>query len=492
MLLLGLLPTCNEPADPSGDAEPVLGTVQQALDGGSTQASAELHEFSLELPAGIAPEEVAATALETLDLRDRIRLESESGDALATSTLGNVLLGNDANVESMVSGGNVSLGDRSTATGSVLATGTITKGNQTVILGDEVDGATTTPHSTLNWDVIVPPPLEGDQMLEPDTRQALAPASYGSLSIKSRAKLYLRTGSYFASSLSIEPDAELVVDDQAGPVVLYVQDYLSFKGRIGGTQDTLPQLLVVYTGSATTFIEASFLGTIVAALWQLCAGTSLAEVVGPPPDADLRLDRTTCTACPPGQISDPQGNCVACPANTVVEGNTCAGCDPNTGIIDAGQCCGFDRDVDVAALDPATNQRGCDPTASLGDCGIRTLHASHLDAYLDGGRSGQVVFKILSTAGDACVGQTLEIDVFQRDASGNWAPWATLIGTGQLGPGGACVFNPPLEIPVPDTAITGGLTDVLAVGRTLDTPAQPFIVTMDPQFTPLWACGDIE
>jgi hypothetical protein len=48
---------------------------------------------------------------------------------------------------------------------------------------------------------------------------------------------------------------------------------------------------------------------------------------GSPPDPDLRIDVATCTACPPGQVSDDSGVCVSCPSGESIVGNQCVTCN---------------------------------------------------------------------------------------------------------------------------------------------------------------------
>jgi hypothetical protein len=75
------------------------------------------------------------------------------------------------------------------------------------------------------------------------------------------------------------------------------------------------------------------------ATWQACTEPIEGQdIVGPPPDADLRLDAATCQVCPAGTISDPSGQCLPCNANEVVNGNACAVC-PAGSIIDANLKC---------------------------------------------------------------------------------------------------------------------------------------------------------
>src|SRR5690606_36455431 len=195
------------------------------------------------------------------------------------------------------------------------------------------------------------------------------------------------------------------------------------------------------------------------ALWELCQTAGLADIVGAPPDANLRMDRTTCTACPEGSISNAHGDCEVCPANTTVVGNMCEVCDPAGFVLHEGQCCAFD--VDTNRLTVAPEDLGC-PVQVVGEasCGVHVLHVSGLDAYTQGGRTGEVVFYVQSpTPGNVCAGTQFEIQLMQNVA-GLWTPFATLISTAQDGVIG-CQLD--LQIAVTDAQINAGLTELVAI-----------------------------
>lgn len=73
--------------------------------------------------------------------------------------------------------------------------------------------------------------------------------------------------------------------------------------------------------------------------WRICTGDAqLSRWLGPPPEASLRLDAATCTACPAGHVSNTTtGVCEPCPAGLVVEGNACIPCPP--GKLNVGATC---------------------------------------------------------------------------------------------------------------------------------------------------------
>lgn len=67
------------------------------------------------------------------------------------------------------------------------------------------------------------------------------------------------------------------------------------------------------------------------AVWEACLGGELATIVGPAPDASLRLAADSCELCPVHSISDSQGQCVACASNRqIARDNACFTCADGT------------------------------------------------------------------------------------------------------------------------------------------------------------------
>lgn len=80
-------------------------------------------------------------------------------------------------------------------------------------------------------------------------------------------------------------------------------------------------------------------------LWNTCQSDGdLVDVLGPAPDADLRLDADTCEVCPDGQTSDQNGQCQVC-ADTQV-GNKCEVCGPDV-VLDGSTMDIIDQSYDV-------------------------------------------------------------------------------------------------------------------------------------------------
>jgi hypothetical protein len=132
--------------------------------------------------------------------------------------------------------------------------------------GATVTGSTTeygyVPAHSLAW--IEDFPGGQNINLEPDKWAVKAPDSYGDVNIKSRSTLYLRTGTYRFKSLVMEPQSKIVVNQANGPVVIYIEQTLIYRGEIRDRYFGTPNVLMGYFGSADAIIEAPFTGTLIA------------------------------------------------------------------------------------------------------------------------------------------------------------------------------------------------------------------------------------
>lgn len=81
--------------------------------------------------------------------------------------------------------------------------------------------------------------------------------------------------------------------------------------------------------------------------WALCAANPIDDFIPVDrPEGSLRIEASSCQACPAGWISDASGVCQQCPSGQRVVGNTCQPCAPGEIIATDGTCqaCG-PRDI---------------------------------------------------------------------------------------------------------------------------------------------------
>src|SRR5262249_5998001 len=111
------------------------------------------------------------------------------------------------------------------------------------------------------------------------------------------ASLRLRAGTYFIDQLDLESQAGVTLDDSAGPIAIYVQSALIYRGNVtGGTAD---RLLLAYLGSQATALQTSFHGTLVAPAASVRLGVGGTPHAGAVFARDIQLDPgVTLTALP--------------------------------------------------------------------------------------------------------------------------------------------------------------------------------------------------
>lgn len=182
----------------------------------------------------------------------------------------------------------VSLGDLWSTLGISLDNGAVVRGlavtGKTVSVKNGASAGTIlenafVPSHSLAW--VVTFPAAGSAVSVPAHGASnLTAGSYGAATVGPDAKLTISAGTYYFQSLSLGPGSELVIDDSAGAVTVYVRTGLDLKGTVvrqGGGQ---PQLVVGYFGTSTATIQASFHGSLIAPSASIVLGGPHTEHVG--------------------------------------------------------------------------------------------------------------------------------------------------------------------------------------------------------------------
>jgi hypothetical protein len=242
-------------------------------------AAAATVAFELKSPQGIPLSDVVIVGEQSLVIDDRVEAakSASAGEmkAFASFGAGKLEVGAGAIIHgSLYNGGDVTLRSGATVTGEVVAGGKVQQQSDARVGGKVFEGPAFRPE-TLHWDVSFPHGTQ-DVRPQPEAEIALAPASYGQLSLSPRSKLKLHSGTYFFKSFNVEPEALIEIDTDSGPVIVYIASSFSFRGTIAtsGSEDNA-NVLFAYAGSSSVEIEGRFRGTIVA------------------PDATINLRRPT-------------------------------------------------------------------------------------------------------------------------------------------------------------------------------------------------------
>ncbi len=210
--------------------------------------------------------QTALFATKTLTIKDGCQVEEPGGGfaLVANAGSGPTFLSPTVSVGAIVSVGSVTLSDRDVMSGRIKTSGTITLGN-----GDSIGGPTTSSTSVSlpnlsQYQVQFPTTFAPGLTLQPGTSGSLAPGAYQATTVNSRAKLSLTAGTYFFTSVDFEPQANVVLNDSAGPVIINVQTSAILRGSFSSTGGGDPKLRLVYEGTGTIQLNAPFSGTAVA------------------------------------------------------------------------------------------------------------------------------------------------------------------------------------------------------------------------------------
>jgi len=165
--------------------------------------------------------------------------------------------------------------------GDVWSTSTVTLRDRVHVLGrirapavipgsnDLIDGgidtaAVLTPKVVTTWSVTYPAATAPDVIVNVNSTGSAAPGRYGTLRVFGGGKLSLSTGTYFVDNLDLESTSKVILNQDAGPVLIYVRLSTILRGVVSTTTNSPPDLLLGWLGTADLFVEAAFSGAIVA------------------------------------------------------------------------------------------------------------------------------------------------------------------------------------------------------------------------------------
>jgi hypothetical protein len=138
----------------------------------------------------------------------------------------------------------------------------ISRQNNTVVTGTIATSVTLALPDLASCHATFPAPTQSID-LQPGQTLVLAPGSYGSTSIKSRATLKLSAGTYELQSLGLEPQSTVVLDTSLGPVFLLVQGDLIDRGRFITPAGAVASAMLFDFGQNRATIEVPFQGLLV-------------------------------------------------------------------------------------------------------------------------------------------------------------------------------------------------------------------------------------
>jgi hypothetical protein len=213
--------TCGESHGNPGDVEPQLHT--------------------LSLPRGLFFDRLLLGAAEFL--RTANGVDVSAGPLVSMGDSG-ALVGNNARIGAVYSRGPLLVGDNVVRSGLILSENSVALGNNVSSTNITTFGSFQ-PEQIYEYSSIPPRGGPNGNVLAGTT--VLSPGAYGFYAVGEGA-LQLSSGVYTFSQLSLNPGSELLLDQEAGPIVLHIGTPGTWHGAVQVLDGGDPDLLMVYMG----------------------------------------------------------------------------------------------------------------------------------------------------------------------------------------------------------------------------------------------------
>lgn len=130
------------------------------------------------------------------------------------------------------------------------------------------------PPTSLSWTVTFPSTPRADPVtVRPGQSQSIVPGNYGQVQVGPNGTLTLHSGIYYTSSVELAPRSSVRIDQEDGPVIVYVKGSAALRGSFTAIQGGPNDLLIAYLGILPLEIGGPgivpFGGSVVAPFAQL-------------------------------------------------------------------------------------------------------------------------------------------------------------------------------------------------------------------------------
>jgi len=220
---------------------------------------------TLQTPKDLSPLNVAlaSTGTMTIGSSTKVTRPGTSLSAIANMGPGGISSDTDSVLGDVWSLSTVTLRDRAHVMGKVYAPKVVSG------VGVHVDGGTDSvrslvPATVTSWSVTYPAAVVNNVILQVNQTASRPPGRYGAMQLFSGGKLTLTTGAYFVDSLDLEQGSKVILNQDAGPVLLYVRNSVILRGVFSTTSGGASDVLLGFLGTTDVVAEVSFVGTLVA------------------------------------------------------------------------------------------------------------------------------------------------------------------------------------------------------------------------------------
>jgi len=207
-------------------------------------------DMSVPLPQHVSPDQVVLAATEGIRIGSGLRFAPQAGFNPVVSNLGSgsVVIGDYAEVNSIVASGGVQIGSNAFIHGFVSGSSAITLGSGAQVYGERSSAGVTS--RTVGWQIVFDE-TSIDVSVGAGQAVDLAPGRYRSVMVSSGGTLRLSSGATYVDDLMIAVNATLQVESFSGKTRINVRDSLVLSGLLEDlSQPPLPaNILISYAGT---------------------------------------------------------------------------------------------------------------------------------------------------------------------------------------------------------------------------------------------------
>lgn len=236
--------------------------------GGGLPSENKAVEFQMSLVMGVTANQTMLSGMAGVKIDSRATIATSSEQALIAGFAPSIespaveIQAGGATVNTSIrSTGAVQIGSQGTVNGDITSSGDVVLQDASVVVSGDVAMGGAVREIKTGWQVDWPLENRGNLTLPVDSlNREMISGAYGVVSVGSRATITFRSGTYFLTSLEVEPEAHVRIDASAGPVVIYVKDALQLNVLSTGEN----RVLFGYLGSTPALFQEAIEATVVA------------------------------------------------------------------------------------------------------------------------------------------------------------------------------------------------------------------------------------
>lgn len=224
--------------------------------------------FTLTAPKGMSVLAPALEAASSLSLRPFAKV-MPSAPVVAMGSSASTVAEPDVQFNDLWSRGPVTLKERAVVLGIVHAK-YLTLQNLTLPASKKDSAPVIDPVSSLSWTVTYPTATPTAVVLNAPEKKRIEPGVYDSITLNSpqggepAPELTFTSGTYYVGTLILQSGGKVWLDQAKGPVIIYASTIYGLRSDVATLDGLLPDLFLGYLGTDSLYVEAKFIGALVA------------------------------------------------------------------------------------------------------------------------------------------------------------------------------------------------------------------------------------